>query len=166
MPELLIVIVVPSIVAAAIVLLTKRLRQRFPTIPASCHLAAAIALALGCATIITGIAHSFAVASLAARMSEYGPLQVLWFTTGVMLIYTGAMNVAFHRAVAAGHLHAVWATLAASFLFILYLLFVNPLPGGGGTVPPMLGAWSLQLVALFVAALSLIRRRRLNVRVV
>lgn len=110
--------------------------------------------------MIAGIGHSVAVASLALRVPEYGPLQVLWFTTGAMLVYSGAMNAALYGAIKAGRRSAISIAAATSLLFIVYLFFVNPLPGGGGTVPPMLVLWSLYLLELITAGSAAMRTRR------
>ncbi len=55
---------------------------------------------------------------------EYGPLQVLRFTTGAMLVYSGAMNIAVYRAIRAGQRWAVGVGAATSLLFWLYLFFL------------------------------------------
>jgi hypothetical protein len=82
-----------------VVLLTRRFRRSAPEVPWACHVAAAYALFVGTTTLIGGVGHSVAVASLALRVPVYGPLQVLWFTTGAMLVYTGAMRLGIqHRA--------------------------------------------------------------------
>ena len=94
-----------------------------------------------------------AVASLALSEGEYGPLQILRFTTGAMLVYSGAMNATLYRAIKMGQREAIAVAAATTSLFLLYLLFLLPLPGTGGTVPPMLGLWSLYLLWLGAAAI-------------
>ncbi len=105
-------------------------------------------------TAIAGVGHSVAVASLALSEREYGSLQILWFTTGAMLLYAGAMNAALYRAIKAGRRSAIAVSAATTSLFLLYLLFHLPVPGNGGTVPPMLGLWSLYLLWLVAAAVA------------
>lgn len=85
-----------------IVLLYRRFRRSATEVPYACHAAAAIALSLGAATVIGGVGHSIAVVSVALGEREYGPLQILRFTTGAMLVYSGAMNLAVYPAMKAG----------------------------------------------------------------
>ena len=104
-----------------------------------------------------GVVHSIAVTSIALREPEYGPLQILRFTTGVLLMCSGGMNVALYRAIKVGRRSAIAMGAATCLLFVLYLLFLLPLPGGEGTVPPMLALWSLYLLSLGAAALAVVR---------
>lgn len=160
MEDLPIAITVLSLGSLAGAFLYRRFKRGAPDVPSVCHIAAAFALIGGCATTIAGVGHSVAVASLANRLNEYGPLQVLWFTTGAMLIYTGGMNAVMCGGITAGRASAIGVAAAASMLFIGYLLLVNPLPGGGSTVPPMLALWSLYLLTLIAAAIAALRSRR------
>ena len=75
-----------------------------------------------------------------------------------MLLYAGAMNAALYRAIKAGQRSAIAVSVATTTLFLIYLLFQLPLPGNGGTVPPMLGLWSLYLLWLVAAAVASGRR--------
>ncbi len=143
-----------SILLVVVVFLYRRFRRSAAEVPWACQAAAAIAVTLGVATVISGVGHSVAVASLALSEREYGPLQILRFTTGAMLVYSGAMNMAVYRAIRAGRRWAVAVGAATGLLFWLYLLFLFPLPGTGGTVRPMLGLWSVYLLWLGVAALA------------
>lgn len=143
-----------SIVLVFVVFLYRRFRRSAAEAPWACHAAAAIAVTLGVGTAVSGVVHSVAVASLALSEREYGPLQILRFTTGAMLVYSGAMNMAVCRAIKAGRGWAIAVGAATSLLFCLYLLFLFPLPGTGGTVRPMLGLWSVYLLWLGVAALA------------
>ena len=118
-----------------IVFLSRRFTRRFPSEPWACHIAAAIAVTFGVSNVITGVAHSVAVASLALREPEYGPLQILRFTTGAMLLYSGAMSLALYRGIRAGRRSTIGVSAAAGLLFWVYLVFTFPLPGTGGTVP-------------------------------
>lgn len=157
MGDLEIALPVLSIVLLVIVFLYRRFRRGAADVPWVCHAAAAIALTLGVLTVITGVAHSVAVASLAWSEHEYGPLQILRFTTGAMLVYSGAMNAALYRGIKVGRRSAIAVGAAAGLLFSVYLLFLLPLPGTGGTVPPMLGLWSLYLLWLGAAAVTTMR---------
>lgn len=148
---------IPAIGLLVIVFLYRRFRRAFPDVPYACHVAAAIAVTFGVTNVITGVAHSVAVASLALNEPEYGPLQILRFTTGAMLLYSGAMNIAVYRAIRAGRRWAVAVGAATGLLFWLYLLFLLPLPGTG-TVRRMLGPWSAYLLWLGAAALANKRR--------
>jgi len=73
---------IPAIGLLVIVLLYRRFRRAVRNVPWACHVAAAIAVTFGVTNVITGVAHSVAVASLALNEPEYGPLQILRFTTG------------------------------------------------------------------------------------
>ena len=143
-----------------LVFLTRHFRRSAPEVPWACHVAAASGLFWGATTLIGGVGHSVAVASLASRVPEYGPLQVLWFTTGAMLVYTGAMNAVLYRAIKAGRCWAIAIAAATSLLFVAYMLFVNPLPGSGGTLPVMIAIWSLNLLLLGIAGIAAMRWAR------
>ena len=105
--------------------------------------------------------HSVAVASLASRVPEYGPLQVLWFTTGAMLVYTATMNAVLHRAIKVGRCSAIGIAAGTSLLFVAYLLFVNTLPGTGRTLATaMLAFWSVNLLLLGTAGIAAMRWAR------
>ena len=138
----------------SIVFLSRRFTRRFPGEPWACHIAAAIAVTFGVSNVITGVAHSVAVASLALREPGYGPLQILRFTTGAMLLYSGAMSLALYRGIRAGRRSTIGMSAAAGFLFWLYLVFTFPLPGTGGTVPRELVLLTLYLVWLGAAAFA------------
>ncbi len=141
-----------------LVLLYRRLRPSAAEVPYVRHAAAALALSLGVPTVISGVGHSVAVASLAlSDTQEYGALTILRFTTGAMLLYSGAMNIALYRAIRAGRRWAIRIAAATCLLFCLYLLFLFRLPGTGGTVPPMLGLWSAYLLVLGAANLASMR---------
>lgn len=163
MEELLIAGTVLSVGSGAFWFLYRRFKRAAPKVPSICHVAAAFARIGGGITLIAGVGHSVAVASLAYSLNEYGALQVLWFTTGVMLVYTGALNVVMAGGITAGRGSAIWVATAASVLFVVYLLFLNPLPSGGGTVPPMLAAWSLYVLSLIVAGVAASRSQRARV---
>ena len=138
-----------------VVLVYRRLKPSAADVPYAPHAAATLVLCLGVPTVLSGVAHSVAVASLALSGSEeYGPLTILRFTTGAMLFYAGAMSIALYRGIRAGRRWAIRVSAATCLLFCLYLLFLLPLPGTGGTVPPMLGAWSVCLSILGAAALT------------
>src|SRR4249919_2729392 len=83
-----------SIALVAIVFLCRRFARAFPDAPWVCHVAAAVAVTFGVSNVIAGVGHSAAVVSLALSEPDYGPLQILRFTTGAMLLYSGAMNIA------------------------------------------------------------------------
>lgn len=143
-----------SIVLLVVVFLCRRFTRAFPDVPWACHVAAAVAVTIGVSNVIAGVAHSAAVASLALSEPEYGPLQILRFTTGAMLLYSGAMNIALYRAIGAGRRWAIGVGVASGLLFWLYLVFTLPLPGTGGSVPRELGLWTLNLLWLGAAAFA------------
>ena len=143
-----------SVALLTIVFLSRRFTRRFPGEPWACHIAAAIAVTFGVSNVITGVAHSVAVASLALREPEYGPLQILRFTTGAMLLYSGAMSLGLYRGIRAGRRSTIGVSAAAGSLFWLYLAFTFPLPGTGGTVPRELVLLTLYLVWLGAAAFA------------
>jgi hypothetical protein len=143
-----------SMALLPIVFLSRRFTRAFPGEPWACHAAAAIAVTFGVSNVITGVAHSVAVASLALREPEYGPLQILRFTTGAMLLYSGAMSIALYRGIRAGRRSAIGVGVAAGLLFWLYLVFTFPLPGTGGTVPRELVLLTLYLFWLGAAAFA------------
>lgn len=136
-------------------LLYRRLRRSVPGVPAACHAAAAIALLVGAFTLIGGIGHSVDVTSLTLREAEYGPLQILRLTTGAILVFAGAMTITMYPGIKAGRGWAVGVSAAAGMLIWLHLLVVMPLPGTGGTVPPMFGLWNIYLLSLGPAAVGL-----------
>jgi len=137
------------------VILYRRSKRSAPSVPAACHIAAAIALVAGAAALVGGAGHSAAVATLTWRESVYGPLQILRLTTGALLLFSGGMTLAMCTGIKAGRGWSVGVGAAIGFLFWLYLLFTLPLPGTGGTVPPMLALWTAYLVSLAAAAASL-----------
>ena len=151
-----------SVALLPIVFLSRRFTRRFPSEPWACHVAAAIAVTFGVSNVITGVAHSVAVASLALREPEYGPLQILRFTTGAMLLYSGVMSIALHRRIRTGRRFTIGVSAAAGFLFWLYLVFTFPLPGTGGTVPRELVLLTLYLLWLGAAAFASQRANRTN----
>lgn len=137
-----------------VVLLFRRFRRSAPAVPWAFHVAATFAVFLGAVALIGGLGHSAAVASLAMREGAYGPLQILRFTTGAMLVYFGAMSVAVFPAIKAGRRGAVGVGAAAGLLFWLYLLFLLPLPGTTGLATGFFGALSLYLPSLGAAAFA------------
>ena len=143
-----------SVALLPIVFLSRRFTGRFPNEPWACHVAAAIAVTFGVSNVITGVAHSVAVASLAMREPGYGPLQILRFTTGAMLLYSGAMSLALYRGIRAGRRSTIGVSAAAGSLFWLYLAFTIPLPGTGGNVPRELVLLTLYLLWLGAAAFA------------
>ena len=143
-----------SVALLPIVFLSRRFTHRFPHESWACHVAAAIAVTFGVSNVITGVAHSVAVASLALREPEYGPLQILRFTTGAMLLYSGAISLALYRGIRAGRRSTIGMSAAAGFLFWLYLVFTFRLPGTGGTVPRELVLLTLYLFWLGAAAFA------------
>ena len=147
-----------SMLSLAVVVLYRRFSRSTDDVPSVFRAAAAIGVVLGVLTIISGAAHLAAVTALAFSEGEWAPLTILRFTTGVMLIYAGAMSVAVHRAIRAGRPWAVGVGAATSLLFWTYLMLLLPLPGTGGTVPPMLGLWSAYLLWLGAAALATMTR--------
>ncbi|MBI3698116.1 MAG: hypothetical protein HY238_25185 [Acidobacteria bacterium] len=147
-----------SILLLVVVLLYRRFRRSAAEVPYAFNAAAAIALTLGVITVIGGVGHSVAVTSVALSERKYGPLTILRFTTGAMLLYSGMMSVVLYRAIKAGRRWAVGVGAANGLLFWLYLLFLLPLPGTGGTVRPMLGLWSVYLLWLGAAVLASRRR--------
>ena len=78
-----------SIVLLAIVFLYRRFRRTAGDVPWTCQAAAAIALSFGVVTAIAGAGQSVPVAFFTLSEREYRNLQVLWFTTGAMLLYRG-----------------------------------------------------------------------------
>ena len=144
-----------SLVILFILSIDRRFKRSTGDVPYACQVAAAIAVFLGVVLGIGGVGHSVAVVSLALRETEgYGPLVILRFTTGEMLLFSGAMNIALSRAIWTGRRWAIGVGVAAGLLFWLHLVFVFPLPGTGGTVPRVLGAWSAYLLWLGAAAFA------------
>jgi hypothetical protein len=148
-----------SLLLLVVVFLYRRFRRSAGEVPWIFQAAAAIGVALGVVTMISGVAHSAAVTAVAFSASEreWAPLTILRFTTGAMLLYSGAMSVAVHRAIRAGRRWAVGVGAATSLLFWFYLMLLFPLPGTGGTVPPMLGLWSAYLLWLGAAVWAALR---------
>ena len=110
---------------------------------------------VGAYALVGGVGHSIAVASLTLREPQYGPLQILRLTTGAMLLFSGAMTLAMYPGIKAGRRSAVAVGAATALLFWLYLLFTLPLPGNGGQSRPCSVMWSVYLLSLGAAALSL-----------
>lgn len=146
-----------SILFLVVTLLYRRFKRSADGLPWVFQAAAAIAVALGVLTLASGIGHSAAVAGVALGEREWSPLTALRFTTGAMLMYSGAMSVAVHRAIRKGRRWAVGVGMATSLLFCSYLIVLLPLPGTGGTVPPMLGLWSVYLLWLGACVTAPIR---------
>ena len=153
-----------SMLSLAVVFLYRRFSRSTDHVPPVFGAAAAIGVVLGVLTIVSGAAHSAAVTAVAFSEGEWAPLTILRFTTGVMLIYAGAMSVAMHRAIRAGRRWAIGVGAATSLLFWTYLMLLLPLPGTGGTVPPMLGLWSAYLLWLGAAGLATMTRAGSHVR--
>jgi hypothetical protein len=149
-----------SAVLLVVAILYRRFARACPEAPWACHVSAAVSVAIGVGNVISGVGHSAAVASLALREPGYGPLQILRFTTGAMLLYSGAMNIALGRAIAAGRRSAIGAGVASGVLFQLYLVFTLPLRGSGGSVSRELALWTIHVLWL-VAAATAIRQRKM-----
>ena len=143
-----------TLVIALILLVYRRFRPSTGTVPHGRQAAAAMALILGVYAVIGGMGHSGAVASLALNEPGYGPVQILRFTTGAMLLYAGAMNIALYRSIGAGRRWAIGVALATNLLFWSHLFLALTLPGTGGTVPPPLGVWTVYLCWLGAAAFA------------
>ena len=137
-----------SLIVALILLVYRRFRPSTDAVPLVCQATAAIALVLGVYAVVGGLGHSGAVATLAFNEPEYGPVQILRFTTGAMLLYVGAMNIALYHSIRAGRRWAIGVGLATNLLFWSHLVLALTLPGTGGTVPQPLGMWSVYLVWL------------------
>ena len=147
-----------SMIALVVVFLYRRfirsadgVRWIFPAV-------AAIGATVGAITLLVGMIHTAAIATLAVQEGVWVPLTILRFTTGAMLMYAGAMSIAMFRSIRAGRRWAVNVGAGASLFFWLYLVLLFPLPGTGGTVPPMLGLWSAYLVWLGGAVLTTLSR--------
>jgi len=147
-----------SILLLIVVFLYRQFRRSAVEVPWVFQAAAAIGLTLGVLTMISGVVHSAAVTAVAFSEREWAPLTILRFTTGAMLMYSGAMSIAMYRAIRAGRRWAVGVGAATGLLFWLYLMLLLPLPGTGGTVPPMLGLWSAYLFWLGAAVLATVPR--------
>ena len=160
MESLLMAITVVSAASLMGAFLYRRFKRSAPDVPSACHVAAAFARIAGSIVFIAGLGHSLAVASLARRLNEYGPLQVLWFTTGALIVYTGAMNAVMSGGIKAGRASAIGIATAASLLFVVHLLFVDPLPGSGTTVFSMLTIMSVYLLSLIAAGIAVFRSRK------
>ena len=137
-----------------VVALYRRFRRNAGAVPWTCQAAAAIALCWGVVTALAGIGHSLAVASVALSEREYGNLQILWFTTGAMLLYVGTMNASLYRAIKMGQRSAIAVSIATTALFLLYMLFHYPMPGNEGTAEPMFWLWAVYMLWVVVAAVS------------
>jgi len=144
-----------ALLSLAIAFIYRRFTRTTSNVPIACAGAAAIAVIFGVLIVIGGVGHSLAVGSLALRDTDvYGSLVILRFTTGAILVYTGAMNVALCHAIRAGRRWAIGVGVATNLLFWLHLVFVLPLPGTGGSVPIALGLWSVYLLWLGAAAFA------------
>ena len=88
-----------SILLLVVVVLYRRFRRSAVEVPWVFQAAAAIGVTLGVLTMISGVVHSAAVTAVAFSEREWAPLTILRFTTGAMLMYSGAMNMAVHRAI-------------------------------------------------------------------
>ena len=154
-----------AILLLVVVFLYRRFRRSADEVPWVFQAAAAIGVTLGVLTTISGVVHSTAVTAVAFREHEWSPLTILRFTTGAMLMYSGAVNVAAYRAIRAGQRWALRVGAATSLLFWVYLMLLFPLPGTAGTVPPMLGLWSTYLFWLGAAVLATVPRDAAHLRV-
>jgi hypothetical protein len=154
-----------ALLLLVIVVLSRRFRRAADQVPLVFKVAAAISVTLGVLTLITGVLHSAAVTALALGEPDWAPLTILRFTTGAMLMYSGAMSLGMGRAIRAGRQWAVRVSAATSALFCLYLMLLFPLPGTGGTVPPMLGLWSAYLLWLCAAVVATVPRDTASMRV-
>src|SRR5262245_6224129 len=143
-----------AILLLVVVFLYRRFRRSAGEGPWVVRAAAAIGVTLGVLTIISGVVHSTAVTVVAFREHVWSPLTILRFTTGALLVYAGATSVAVFRAIRAGQRWALKVGAATSLLLWVYLMLLLPLPGTGGTVPPMLGLWSTYLFWLGAAVLA------------
>jgi hypothetical protein len=139
------------LLVVVVAMLYRRFRRSAGGVPWQCHAAAAIAVSLGVVTMLGGLGHSAAVVVVASREGEWATLTTLRFATGALLLYSGVMSVALHRSIGAGHAWAAAVATANCLLFASYLLFLLPLPGNDGTVPPMLGLWITNLIWLGAA---------------
>lgn len=154
-----------AILLMVVVFLYRRFRRSADEVPWIFQAAAAIGVTLGVLTVISGVVHSAAVTAVAFSEGEWAPLTILRFTTGAMLMYSGAMSMAVYRAIRAGRRWAVGVGAATSLLFWFYLMLLLPLPGTRGTVPPMLGLWSAYLLWLGAAVLATVPRDAGEMRV-
>lgn len=154
-----------SILLVIVVFLYRRFRRSADEVSWVLQVAAAISVTLGVLTMVSGVVHSAAVTAVAFSEGEWAPLTILRFTTGAMLMYSGAMSIAMYRPIRAGRLWAVGVAAATSLLFWLYLMLLLPLPGTGGTVPPMLELWSAYLFWLAAAVLAIVLRHPADIRV-
>ena len=137
-----------------VVALYRRFRRTAGAVPWTCQAAAAIALSWGVVTALAGIGHSLAVASVALSEREYGNLQILWFTTGAMLLYVGTMNASLYRAIKMGQRPAIAVSVATTALFLFYMLLHYPMPGNAGTAEPMFWLWAVYMLWVVVAGVS------------
>lgn len=153
-----------SILVLIVVFVYRRFRRSADEVSWVLQVAAAISVTLGVLTMVSGVVHSAAVTAVAFSEREWAPLTILRFTTGAMLMYSGAMSIAMYRPIRAGRRWAVGVAAATSLLFWLYLMLLLPLPGTGGTVPPMLGLWSAYLFWLLAAVLAIVLRHPADIR--
>lgn len=153
--EIAVTVGVLSIWLLVVVRLYRQFRRSAGQVSWPCHAAAAIAVTLGALTLIAGAGHSIAVTSVAfAKRNEYGPQIILLLTTGAMLLYAGGTSVALFRGIRAGRRGTIGVAGTVALLFCIYLLFLLPLPGTGGTVPPMLALWTTYLLSLLAAMVT------------
>ncbi len=149
---------------AAVGFLYRRFRRTAGDVPWIFQATAAIALPLGLITMISGMLHSSAITAVAFREDQWVALTILRFTTGALLMYSGIVSVALYRAIRGGKHWAVAVSASTTLLFWSYLMFLFPLPGTGGTVPPMLGLWSALLIWNAAAVLTILRRSSARVQ--
>jgi len=147
-----------AILVVAVGFLYRRFRRSAAEVPWIFQATAAIALPVGLITMISGMLHSSAVTAVAFREDQWVPLTILRFTTGMLLMYSGIVSVALYRALRAGKHWAAAVSASTTLLFWSYLMFLFPLPGTGGTVPPMLGLWSAFLLWNGATALTILSR--------
>jgi len=147
-----------AILVVAVGFLYRRFRRSAAEVPWIFQATAAIALPVGLITMISGMLHSSAVTAVAFREDQWVPLTILRFTTGMLLMYSGIVSVALYRALRAGKHWAAAVSASTTLLFWSYLMFLFPLPGTGGTVPPMLGLWSAFLLWNGATVLTILSR--------
>ena len=142
-----------TMLSLAVVLLYRRFSRSIDDVPAVFRAAAAIGVVLGVLTIVSGAAHSAAVTALAFREGEWAPLTIFRFTTGIMLMYAGAMSVALRRAIRAGRRWAIGVSAATSLLFWTYLMLA-PTPWHRWHGPADVGTLGRYFLWLGAAALA------------
>jgi hypothetical protein len=147
-----------GLLSLAIAFTHRRFGRPSSEAPFACRVAGTIAVIFGVVVGIAGVGHSMAVGSMTLKDKEaYGVLAILRFTTGALLVYSGAMNVALYRAIKAGRRWATGVGIATGLLFCLHLVFVLPLPGTGTSVASALGLWTVYLLWLCAAAFAIRR---------